>query len=98
MHSRRRRCIALVVAMTGLATGSACSQTRRDPVPTPMDFSSRQTQVPGEYLVTLADGADVKAIADLYGRFEIKGTKLLGPNIFLIALIQKGPLPTYLHL
>jgi len=78
--------------MTGLAAGSACSQTPRDPAPAPMDFSSRQTRVPGEYLVTLAAGTDVKAIADLYGRFGIKGTRDLGRNIFLVTLTEDpGP-------
>jgi len=57
-----------------------------------MDFSSHQTRVPGEYLVTLAAGADVKAIADLYGRFGIKGTQGLGRNIFLVTLTEDpGP-------
>ncbi len=92
MQCRRRRCIGLVVAMMGLAAGSACSQTPRDPALTPMDFSSRQTRVPGEYLVTLAAGADVKAIGDLYGRFGIKGTRGLGRNIFLVTLTEDpGP-------
>jgi hypothetical protein len=57
-----------------------------------MDSSSRQARVPGEYLVTLAAGADVKAIADLYGRFGIKGTQGLGRNIFLVRLTEDpGP-------
>ncbi len=57
-----------------------------------MDFSSRQTRAPGEYLVTLAAGADIKAIADLYGRFGIKGTRGLGGNIFLVTLTEDpGP-------
>jgi hypothetical protein len=57
-----------------------------------MDFSSRQNRVPGEYLVTLAAGADVKAIADLYGRFGIKGTQDLGRNLFLVRLTEDpGP-------
>ena len=87
-----RRCIGLVLAMTGLAAGTACSHTPRDPAPTPMDSSSRETRVPGEYLVTLAEGADVKAIADLYGRFGIKGTQGLGRNIFLVTLREDpGP-------
>jgi hypothetical protein len=78
--------------MTGLAAGSACSQTPRDPAPMPMDFSSRQTRVPGEYLVTLAAGADVKAIAGLYGRFGIKDTQGLGRNLFLVTLTEDpGP-------
>ncbi len=90
-HGRRRR-IGLVLAMAGLVAGTACSQTPRDSAPTPMDSSSRQTRMPGEYLVTLADGADVKAIADLYGRFGIKGTQGLGRNIFLVTLTQDpGP-------
>ena len=73
--------------MMGLTSGSACSQT-----PAPMDFSSRQTRVPGEYLVTLAAGAAIQAIADLYGRFGIKGTRDLGRNIFLVTLTQDpGP-------
>ena len=43
-------------------------------------------------LVTLAEGADVKVIADLYGRFGIKGTKDLGRNIFLVTLTEDpGP-------
>ena len=78
--------------MTGLAAGSACSQTPREPSPMPMDFSSRQNRAPGEYLVTLAVGADVKTIADLYGRFGIKGTRSLGPNVFLVTLTEDpGP-------
>ena len=92
MQCGRWRRVALAVAMTGLAAGSACSQTSPDPVPAPMDFSSRQTRVPGEYLVTLAAGADVKAIADLYGRYGIKGTQDLGRNLFLVRLTEDpGP-------
>ena len=87
-----RRRIGLGVALTALAAGSACGQTPRDPAPPPMDFSSRQTRVPGEYLVTLAAGADAKAIADLYGRFGIKGTQDLGRNVFLVKLTgDPGP-------
>ena len=57
-----------------------------------MDFSSRQNRVPGEYLVTLAAEADVKAIAELYGRFGIKGTQDLGSNLFLLRLTEDpGP-------
>jgi hypothetical protein len=57
-----------------------------------MDFSSRQTRVPGEYLVTLAAGADVKAIAELYGRFRLKGTQPLGRKLFLVRLTEDpGP-------
>ena len=89
---RRGRRIGLVVAAATLVAVSACSQTPGDPAPTPMDSSSRQTRVPGEYLVTLAAGADVKAIAELYGRFGIKGTQDLGRNLFVVRLTEDpGP-------
>ncbi len=88
----RGRRIGLVVAAASFVAGSACSQTPSDPAPKPMDLSSRQTRVPGEYLVTLAAGADVKAIADLYGRYGIKGTQDLGRNLFLVRLTEDpGP-------
>ena len=78
--------------MAGLAAGAACSQTPRDPAPTPVGSSSRQTRLPGEYLITLAAGADVNAIADLYRPFGIKGTQDLGHNLFLITLTEDpGP-------
>jgi hypothetical protein len=87
-----RRRIGLGVAITALAAGSACSQTPRDPAPAPVDFSSRQTRVPGEYIVTLAADADVNAIVDLYGRFGIKATQGLGRNVFLVRLTEDpGP-------
>ncbi len=89
---RRGRRIGFVIATAGLVAGSACSQTPSDLAPTPMDFSSRQTRVPGEYLVTLATGADIKAIAELYGRYGIKGTQDLGRNLFLVRLTEDpGP-------
>ena len=92
MQFRWWQCSGLVVAMAGLVAGSACSRTPGDPAPKPMDFSSRQTQVPGEYLVTLAAGADIKVIAELYGRFGIKGTQELGRNVFLVRLSEDpGP-------
>ena len=89
---KRGQRIGLVVAMAGLAAGSACSQTPSDLAPKPMELSSRQTRVPGEYLVTLAAGADVKVIADLYGRYGIKGTRDLGRNLLLVRLTEDpGP-------
>jgi hypothetical protein len=57
-----------------------------------MDFSSRQARVPGEYLVTLVPGADVKVITDLFGRFGIKGVENLGNSMFLVILTEDpGP-------
>jgi hypothetical protein len=88
----RWRGIALAVVVVELAAQSACSQTSNDPSPAPKDASSRQNRVPGEYLVTLAPGADVKTIADVYGRFGIKGTRELGKNLFLVIFAEDpGP-------
>ncbi len=92
MQCPRRPCFGLAVAIAGLVAGSACSQKPSDPAPTPTDLSSRQTRMPGEYLVTLAAGTDVKAIADVYGRFGIKGIQDLGRNLFLLRLTEDpGP-------
>ena len=89
---RRGRLIALAMALAGAAAASACGHTPSNPTLTPTDFSPRQTRVRGEYLVTLAPGTDVKVIADLYGRFGIKGIKDLGRNIFLVTLTEDpGP-------
>ena len=88
-----RRLISLAVAIAGMAAGFACGHTPTKPGLTSMDFSSRQTRVPGEYLVTLVPGTDVKVINDLYGRFGIKGIQDLGLNIFLVILTE-DPGPT----
>jgi hypothetical protein len=85
------RLIALIIALASAAAGSACGHTPGNPGPKP-DLSSRQTRAPGEYLVTLVPGADVKVIADLYGRFRIKTIQNLGSNIFLVILTEDpGP-------
>ena len=84
--------IGLAVVLAGAAMGSACSHTPGNPEAAPKDALSRQTRVPGDYLVTLAEGADVKVIAGLYGRFGIKSTKNLGHNNFLVTLTEDpGP-------
>lgn len=88
MRYGRGRRIALIAAMTGLAAGSACSQTPRGPALTPRDFQSRPKPVPGEYLITLAPGADVEVIADLYGRLGIKSIHGLEPGIFLVKFAE----------
>ena len=87
------RCfIGLAVALAGAATACACGHTPGNPQAAPAGAWSQQTRVPGEYLITLAEGADGKVIADLYGRFGIKGTKDLGRNIFLVTLAEDpGP-------
>ena len=91
MQNGARR-IGLLLVMMGAAAGSACNQTPNDSAPAAKQLSSRRTQVPGEYLLTLAPGADVKAIADLYGRFGIKDTRSVGHNLFVVTLTEDpGP-------
>ena len=56
------------------------------------DAYAQQTRAPGEYVVTLAAPAEVKLIADVYGRFGIKGIERLGSNVFLVTLTEDpGP-------
>lgn len=84
--------IGCTVALAGATMISACCHTPCNPETAPKDALSQQTRVPGDYLVTLAEGADVKVIADLYGRFGIKSMKDLGRNIFLVTLTEDpGP-------
>ena len=79
-----------------MVAGTAAGCTRGDvpgnPKAAPADAWSRQTRVQGEYLVTVATGADVNAIADVYGRFGIKDSKDLGNNVVLVTLTEDpGP-------
>ena len=84
--------IGLAVALAGAATVCSCGHAPGNLQAAPAGAWSQQTRVPGEYLVTLAEGADGTVIADLYGRFGIKGTKDLGRNIFLVTLTEDpGP-------
>lgn len=87
MHNGTRQRIGFLLVMMAAAAGFACGQTQHDS-PASKDLSSRRTRVPGEYLVTLAPGADVKAIADLYGRFGIKDTQNIGHNLFVLRLTE----------
>jgi len=80
------------MAMTTLAAGLACSQPSNNPAPPNRDVSSRQTRMPGEYLFTLAAEAESRVIADVYGRFGIKGIRDLGHNTFLVTFaVDPGP-------
>jgi hypothetical protein len=84
--------IVLIAALAGTAAVFACGHAQGNPQAAPEGSWSQQKRVPGEYLVTLAEGADVSVIAGLYGRFGIKGTKDLGHNVFLVTLAEDpGP-------
>lgn len=87
-----RRLLILSIAVTGAAAGYACGSSPDNPQTGPAGAWSQQTRVPGEYLVTVVAPAEVKAIADLYGRFGIKSVKKLGSNLFLVILSEDpGP-------
>lgn len=81
-----RRLIALALALAGAAGGSACGNTPAGvQAAAPSGGWSRQTRVPGEYLITLAVGANAKAITDVYGKFGVKDMRNLGQSIFLVS-------------
>jgi hypothetical protein len=87
-----RRLVALAVAAAGAVAGSACGNPPGNPPVAPAGAWSQQARVPGEYLVTLTAPVNARAIADLYGRFGIKGIKELGQNVFLVILTEDpGP-------
>ena len=87
-----RRLVAFAMAVAVAAAGFACGSAPGNPQTAPAGASSQPTRVAGEYLVTLAAPAGVKAISDLYGRFRIKGIQALGPNVFLVTLTDDpGP-------
>ena len=89
-----RRLVALALAVAGAAAGFACGSAPGNPQTEPAGASSQQSRVAGEYLVTLAAPAGVKAISDLYGRFGIKSIQALGPNVFLVTLTDDPGLAT----
>lgn len=78
MKAQQLRTFAIVLA--GAAAGYACGQP------------PQQASTAGEYLVTLAAPAEVKAIAGVYGRFGIRSIRHLGSNVFLLTLTEDpGP-------
>jgi hypothetical protein len=86
------RFVTFAMAVAGAAAGFACGNSPGNLQTAPAGAWSQQTRVPGEYLVTLAARAEIKAIANLYGRFGIKGIKDLGNNVFLVTLTEDpGP-------
>jgi len=92
MNRWMRHLPAFAIAVAGAAAGYACAYSPGKPEAAPADNWSQQTRAPGEYLVTLAAPAEVKAIADVYGRFGIRGIQRLGDNVFLVILTEDpGP-------
>ena len=69
---RRRRFLACI----GAALLPACAAT------------AQPTSLAGQYLLTLAAGADEKSIHDVYGRFGIRAITRVANNVFLVVLAQ----------
>jgi hypothetical protein len=87
-----RRRLILAIAMVGASTGHAWGRSPGDPNTESGGAPSQPARVPGEYIVTLATPGEVKAIADLYGRFGIRSIKQLGSSVFLVTLSEDpGP-------
>ncbi len=86
-----RRLVAIPLAVGVLA--AACSaHPGGGSARAPEDAAARPARVPGEYLVTLAPGADATAIREVYGRFGITRVQDLGRSVFLVSLADDpGP-------
>jgi hypothetical protein len=87
-----RRRLVLAIVMAGASAGPAWGDSPGALGKSSSGAGSRQARVPGEYIVTLVAPAEVQTIADLYGRFGIKGIKALGSSVFLVVLTEDpGP-------
>ena len=52
----------------------------------PRLFPDAQVRVPGEYLVTVAGGADEQAVRETFARYGIAAVQGLGNAVFLLTL------------
>ncbi len=85
-----------MIGMLWVAAGSACSHpplgdppaapATRPPAGAVLIPGAQQSRAPGEYLVTLAPGADAKAIQDTYGHLGITGTKDVMSGVILLTI------------
>ena len=77
----------VIVAAALCACGNPTVSAQTPPVE-----GKSQQRVPGQYLVTLAAGAEARAINDLYGRFGIKSLRETMKGVFLVTLTEDpGP-------
>ena len=81
-----------------LVATTACSQTSVVTAPSAKvaelkpERGERQTRVPKEYLVTLASGADEKALSERYGHLGIQRIDAMGNGMFRLSLANDpGP-------
>ena len=96
MHSDLRNLALLtLVAVSTVACAHAPANppaAAKDPAPVQVGAKAEQGRAPGEYLVTLASGADAKVISEVYGRFGIKGVNAMGSGMFHLILSEDpGP-------
>ncbi len=76
----------MAVALCALGAG-CCSHAAAGASPTNKGNAPAVSQrVPGEYLVTLAPGADAKAIQDVYGSLGLKRVQHVGRGVFLVTV------------
>jgi hypothetical protein len=89
--------IANLLLMTMAISTTACGHPAAEPfktmpVPPPTNLAAapaswgEQTRVPGEYLLTLDAGTNVKVISQAYGSLGIQSIKKLGNDLFQINL------------
>jgi hypothetical protein len=81
--------IFLVAALL-IPGGIGCAASPPGPAPDPKEVPSAGSTVPGEYLVTLAPGADAAAVRQVYGPLGLKRVEELGRGVVLVAL-EKDP-------
>ncbi len=80
-----------MVAALALMATFACSHAPADTLQAGAP-SLGQARVPGQYLVTLAQGADAGVISELYGPFGIREVRDLGRGVYLMVLVEDpGP-------
>jgi len=79
------RLFAVAVALGALGV-ACCSHVAAAPSPASGNAPAVSPRVGGEYLVTLAPGADAKAIQDVYGGLGVKRVQDLGRGVFLVTV------------
>jgi hypothetical protein len=84
--------VAASTAACARAPANPPAAVTNDSAPVQVGAKAEQGRAAGEYLVTLASGADAKVISDVYGRFGIKAVNAMGSGIFHLILSEDpGP-------
>ncbi len=83
---------ALFLTFLGLTAGCSNSHTETYTKDRELIRESNQNRVPGEYIVTVREGADVSAAQALFSEFDIREVRDLGGRRLLLKL-GKDPGP-----